>query len=75
MRDCGCGGGEEEGEDAGENEQSSRHSIKRSFLAKVQSPLLGYGSNFELMQLAWAQNLSSALGSKRNLPPDRDESG
>ncbi|HIL57195.1 MAG TPA: hypothetical protein EYG39_04720, partial [Rhodothermales bacterium] len=54
------------GEGSGD-EGEERHSMKRSFLAKAQSPLLGYGADFELVQFVYDLNLWSALGSKKNL--------
>ena len=53
---------------------SGRQSTKRSFLAKVFSPLLGYGSNFELIQFVYDLNLWSSLGSKKNLHGGSDNS-
>lgn len=47
--------------------EGQRHSMKRSFLAKLQSPLLGYSGNFELLQFVYDLNLWSTLGSKKNL--------
>ncbi|CAK0887260.1 unnamed protein product, partial [Prorocentrum cordatum] len=57
----------EEEDDAGEAEGSGRHSIKKSFMAKVLSPLIGYGTSFELLQYVYDLNLWSTLGSRKNL--------
>ena len=54
-------------DDAGEAEGSGRHSIKKSFMAKVLSPLIGYGTSFELLQYVYDLNLWSSLGSRKNL--------
>ena len=48
-----------------EEREEGRHSIKKSFMTKVRSPLLGYGSDFELLQYVFDLNLWSALGSKK----------
>ena len=48
----------EDGEDAVKAE--GRHSIKRSFLAKVFSPLLGYDSEYALLQYVYDLNLGSS---------------
>ena len=58
--------GEEEVEDA-EGADGQRHSVKRSFRAKLMSPLLGYGSNFALLQFVYDLQLWSELGAKRNM--------
>ena len=55
----------DEAEDAAENDR--RTSVKRSFLAKCLSPLLGYGSTFELVQFVFDLNLWATLGAKKNL--------
>jgi hypothetical protein len=54
-------------DDDSSGEGDSRHSMKRSFLCKVLSPLIGYGSTFELVQYVYDLNLWTALGSKKNL--------
>ncbi|CAK0887026.1 unnamed protein product [Prorocentrum cordatum] len=54
-------------DDAGEAEGSGRHSIKKSFMAKVLSPLIGYGTSFELLQYVYDLNLRSTPGSRKNL--------
>jgi hypothetical protein len=46
--------------------QACRHSTKRSFAAKIFGPLLGYGADFELLQMVYDLNLWTALGSKKN---------
>jgi hypothetical protein len=47
--------------------EGSRHSVKKSFLAKMHSPLLGYGASFELVQFVYDLCLWTDLGSKKNL--------
>ena len=50
-----------------EGANGQRHSIKRSFRAKLMGPLLGYGSNFPLLQFVYDLQLWSELGAKRNM--------
>ena len=50
-----------------EGADGQRHSIKRSFRAKLMGPLLGYGSNFPLLQFVYDLQLWSELGAKRNM--------
>ena len=54
-------------EDDAEGLDDRRHSIKRSFFCKLLSPLLGYGSDFELLQYVFDLHLWTDLGSKRNV--------
>ena len=60
------GSDQEEGDDA----DARRTSVKRSFLAKCLSPLLGYGSTYELVQFVYDLNLWATLGAKKNLGHD-----
>ena len=53
--------------DLEEGADGQRHSIKRSFRAKLLSPLLSYGSNFGLLQFVYDLQLWTELGAKRNL--------
>ncbi|CAK0906832.1 unnamed protein product, partial [Prorocentrum cordatum] len=57
---------EDEGGDGG----GQRTSVKRSFMTKCLSPVLGYGSNFELLQFVYDLNLWATLGAKKNLGLD-----
>ena len=57
----------DEDADAAGAENDRRTSVKRSFLAKCLSPLLGYGSTFELVQFVFDLNLWATLGAKKNL--------
>ena len=57
----------DEDADAAAAENDRRTSVKRSFLAKRLSPLLGYGSTFELVQFVFDLNLWATLGAKKNL--------
>ena len=50
-----------------EGADGQRHSIKRSFRAKLLGPLLGYGSNFALLQFVYDLQLWTELGAKRNM--------
>ena len=63
------GEAEAEHKDA-EDEAWGRHSMKNSFMTKVLSPLIGYGSTFELVQYVYDLNLWTTLGSKKNLGYD-----
>ena len=60
------GSDQEEGDDT----DARRTSVKRSFLAKCLSPLLGYGSTYELVQFAYDLNLWATLRAKKNLGYD-----
>ena len=56
-------------EDEGEEEQpadSGRHSVKRSFMRKVLSPLIGYSQDFELLQFVYDLTLWSRVGGGKN---------
>ena len=53
--------GDEGAEQAGER----RRSIKKSFQCKLLSPLLGYGSDFALLQYVYDLHLWTDLGSKK----------
>ncbi|CAK0875921.1 unnamed protein product [Prorocentrum cordatum] len=57
---------DDEGGDGG----GHRTSVKRSFMTKCLSPLLGYGSNSELLQFVYDLNLWATLGAKKNLGLD-----
>ncbi|CAK0824368.1 unnamed protein product, partial [Prorocentrum cordatum] len=52
----------EQGDDGGQ-----RTSVKRSFMAKCLSDLIGYQSDFELLQFVFDLNLWATLGAKKNL--------
>ena len=65
------GGGKEDSgdsEDGGDAEggEEERHSAKASFAAKLLSPLVGYGSDYELLQYVYDLNIWSALGGAKN---------
>ena len=49
-----------------ETQPEAKQSIKRSFQTKVFSSLLGYGSDYELLQYVYDLHLWTDLGSKRN---------
>lgn len=53
-----------------EEEPQAKQCIKRSFQTKLLSPLLGYGSDFELLQYVYDLHLWTDLGSKRNRAGD-----
>lgn len=53
-----------------EAEPQAKQCIKRSFQTKLLSPLLGYGSDFELLQYVYDLHLWTDLGSKRNRAGD-----
>ena len=44
-----------------------RRSMKKSFLRKIMSPLLGYDGGFELLQYAYNLHMWTMLGSRKNL--------
>ena len=50
-----------------EGADGQRRSIKRSFRAKLLGPLLGYGSDFALLQFVYDLQLWTELGAKRNV--------
>ena len=56
----------EDENDEEEEKGERRHCIKRSFQTKLLSPLLGYGSDFALLQYVYDLHLWTDLGSKRN---------
>ena len=58
---------EEAPDEDGAGAGSQRSSVKRSYMAKCFSPLLGYGSTFELQQFVFDLNLWATLGAKKNL--------
>ena len=43
-------------------EGSGRHSVKRSFMRKVFSPIIGYGHDFELLQFVYDLTMWSRIG-------------
>ena len=47
-----------------------RRSAKGSFMAKVLSPVIGYGNDFELLQYVYDLNMWSSLGGKKNACKD-----
>ena len=51
-------------------EGSGRHSVKRSFMRKVFSPIIGYGHDFELLQFVYDLTMWSRLAGGRT--PARD---
>ena len=52
-------------DEVGEGDEQ-RHSLRRSFLAKVQSPIMEYSGDFELMQFMHDLSIWSDLGGKVN---------
>eukprot|EP00969_Alexandrium_andersonii_P333833 14753393-Alexandrium_andersonii.AAC.1 len=67
--DEAIGGSDDSSSDDSDEDDAAaqRHSIKRSFMAKCLSPLLGYASTFELVQFVYDLTLWTALGAKKNL--------
>ena len=47
-------------------EESGRHSVKRSFMRKVFSPIIGYGQDFQLLQFAYDLTMGSRIGGGKN---------
>ncbi|CAJ1458291.1 unnamed protein product, partial [Effrenium voratum] len=54
-----------------EGADGQRRSVKRSFRAKLLGPLLGYGTNFALLQFVYDLQLWTELGTKRNMAERR----
>ncbi|CAJ1387438.1 unnamed protein product, partial [Effrenium voratum] len=50
--------------------RSNRNTAKSSYLAKVLSPVLGYGADYELFQFVYDLWLWSSLGAKKNAVQD-----
>lgn len=46
--------------------EAGRHSAKSSFMAKVHSPVIGYGTDYDLLHFVYDLNMWSDLGSKKN---------
>ena len=53
-----------------DGEDGQRTSVKRCFMAKCMSPVLGYGSNFELHAIRLRFDSLATLGGKKNLGLD-----
>ena len=49
-----------------DQEGRERHSIKRSFMRKVLSPIIGYGQDFELLQFVYDLTMWSRIGGGKN---------
>ena len=49
-------------DDSDEENPGERHSIKRSFMRKVLSPIIGYSQDFELLQFVYDLTLWSRIG-------------
>ena len=47
-------------------EESGRRSVKRSFMRKVFSPIIGYGQDFQLLQFAYDLTMWSRIGGGKN---------
>lgn len=60
----------DENEDIDDFVEEGRRSAKGSFMAKVLSPVIGYGNDFELLQYVYDLNLWSSLGGKKNACKD-----
>ena len=59
---------EEEAEDtAPKIETSTQGRIKRGFVRKLLSPVLGYGADFELLQFVYDLSLWATVGAKKNI--------
>lgn len=53
-------------DDSDEETPGERHSIKRSFLRKVLSPIIGYSQDFELLQFVYDLTMWSRIGGGKN---------
>ena len=62
----GASSSEDDNDGGAAQEGEERHSLKRTFLAKLHSPLLGYGGNYELLHFVYDLSLWTDLGSKKN---------
>ena len=49
-------------DDPGQDTPGERHSVKRSFMHKVLSPVIGYGQDFELLQFVYDLCMWSRIG-------------
>ena len=56
-----------EPEDEGEDDDGVRHSILRSFQAKALSPLLDYGSSYEILHFVFDLSLWSTIGARASV--------
>ena len=54
------------GEDHGPKLKSGRHSIKKSFLTKVLSPVIGYSEAYDLLHFVYDLSMWSTLGATKN---------
>ena len=59
--------GEEEEDGAVEIEEGKQGRIKRGFMRKVLSPIMGYGADYELLHFVYDLSLWTTVGTKRNL--------
>jgi len=53
-------------ENSEEEEFEERHSVKRSFMRKVLSPIIGYSQDFELLQFVYDLTMWSRIGGGKN---------
>ena len=53
-------------ENSEEAEYEDRHSVKRSFMRKVLSPIIGYSQDFELLQFVYDLTMWSRIGGGKN---------
>ena len=58
---------EEEEDGAVEIEEGKQGRIKRGFMRKVLSPIMGYGADYELLHFVYDLSLWTTVGTKRNL--------
>ena len=54
-------------EEADDEDDGTRHSVRRNFAAKVLGPHLDYGSMYEILHYVYDLTLWSDIGSKKNL--------
>ena len=63
----------EDAEQAGVPEQDSKLGrIKRGFLRKVFSPIVGYGTDYELLHFVYDLSMWTTVGTKKNVARQRD---
>ena len=53
-------------ENSEDEEFEERHSVKRSFMRKVLSPIIGYSQDFELLQFVYDLTMWSRIGGGKN---------
>eukprot|EP00439_Symbiodinium_sp_Y106_P057127 s467_g8.t1 len=63
----GAGVGDVEGEDDDAIAASKMGRIKRGFIRKVLSPVIGYGADYQLLHFVYDLSMWTTIGTKRNI--------